>query len=84
MPTLHLPDVPEDLFRRLRELARSEKRPVAKQAILLLEWAMADSPVSDARKAAILEGIVRRAGKLRSSRRPLPPAARPVRQERER
>ncbi|MGH7151664.1 MAG: hypothetical protein ACREIU_13255 [Planctomycetota bacterium] len=57
---------------------------MSKQAVLLLEWAMADSLVPDARKATVLQGIVRRAEKLRSSRRPSPPAARLVRGERKR
>ncbi|HET6204460.1 MAG TPA: hypothetical protein VFI25_16845 [Planctomycetota bacterium] len=84
MPTLYLRDVPHALLRRLRDLARTEQRPVSRQAILLLERALADAPVPDPRMLALLKRIARTREKIRRSGRRFPPSERMVREERER
>ena len=44
MPALTLKGVPEDVMDRLRTLADRERRSLNKQAILLLERALAEEP----------------------------------------
>ena len=84
MPTLYLRDVPAALLRRLRDLARTERRPVSRQAILLLERALVDAPVPDPGMLALLKRIARTREKIRRSGRRLPPSVKMVREERER
>jgi plasmid stability protein len=40
MPTLHVRNVPEDLYERIRRLAVAEKRSLSAQVVVLLESAV--------------------------------------------
>ncbi len=42
MPTLHVRNVPEDLYERLRERARRQNRSISAEVIVLLSRALAE------------------------------------------
>lgn len=57
MPILHVRKVPEDLYRRLEERARAERRSLSAEVITLLDRALERSQRSP---AAVLASIRRR------------------------
>ena len=67
MASLHVHDVPEELYERLRQRAEAENHPLSDEVIRLLEEALSRVERSPAQ---ILEGIRRR----RSSRPVVPDA----------
>ncbi len=40
MPILHVRNVPEELYTRLKDRARAQRRSLSAEVILLLEWAL--------------------------------------------
>lgn len=57
MPTLHVRDVPEHLYRRLRQRAQQENRSLSAEVITLLDAALDDGRP---RQAEVLQSIRRR------------------------
>lgn len=57
MPILHVRNVPEDLYDRIKQQAAAQQRSIRAQVIILLERAV-ESPLR--RQDDILEGIQRR------------------------
>jgi plasmid stability protein len=68
MATLHVRNVPDDLHRRLRRLAKSRNRSLSAEVITLLDDVVPSEGVRR-EQAAILEGMRRR----RLRRAPGPP-----------
>jgi hypothetical protein len=63
MPTLHLDDVPEELYRRIERLAAAEQVPLTLEAVRLLQEAVTcrteAEPLADRSQAEILDWIIR-------------------------
>jgi plasmid stability protein len=76
--TLHVRNVPEDVYERLRELAEERGTSISAEAIRLLERALQTDTVA-VRK--LLDEIDRHRPKARAG---TPPAAELIREERER
>ncbi|WP_420642086.1 FitA-like ribbon-helix-helix domain-containing protein [Candidatus Leptofilum sp.] len=57
MPTLHVRNVPEILYERIRQRAQSKNRSLSAEVIMLLDFALEES---DDQQAEILENIRRR------------------------
>ena len=57
MSVLHVRNVPEELYERIRRQAQAQNRSISAEVITLLERALAGSPQS---QAELLEGIRRR------------------------
>jgi antitoxin FitA len=57
MPVLHVRNVPEDLYERIRQQAQAENRSLSAQVVTLLHRALNEDPRS---QREILEGIRRR------------------------
>jgi plasmid stability protein len=57
MPTLHVRNVPEDLYERIRQRAQAESRSITAEVIQLLSRALSES---EAGQAEVLERIQRR------------------------
>jgi plasmid stability protein len=57
MPTLHVRNVPEDLYARLKESADARHRSLSAEVIALLEWALEGS---ERNTASTLSSIQRR------------------------
>ncbi len=57
MPILHVRNVPEDLYERLKQQAASQNRSISAQVITLLQQALADDTRS---QGEVLERIRRR------------------------
>ena len=58
MPTLQIRDLPQDLYDRLRDTARQERRSLAQQATVLLYRALGIEPSSFVlRRRALLDRI---------------------------
>jgi plasmid stability protein len=57
MSILHVRNVPEQLYRQLKERAEAQRRSLSAEVITLLEWAMEES---ERRPALTLEAIRRR------------------------
>jgi len=64
MPTLHVRNVPEELYKRLQELAEKENRSLTAEVIALLESAVKQR---ESRKgtAKVLERIRQRSQKIK-------------------
>lgn len=69
MPTLHVRNVPDRIYRRIRRLAQAESRSLSAEVVTLLDRAV-QIDASRAAQARILAGIERR----RLRRRLLPGA----------
>jgi plasmid stability protein len=54
MSILHVRNVPEPLYRRLKQRAKTRRRSLSAEVITLLEWALEEA---DRRPAATLEAI---------------------------
>ncbi len=57
MPTLHVRNVPDELYERLREQANARNRSISAEVIMLLDRALTDTEPS---QAELLDGIRRR------------------------
>ena len=57
MPSLQIRDVPMKVYKKLKELAESEKRSVSQQALLLLERGMVSADDRLARRRMVLDMI---------------------------
>ncbi len=57
MPTLHVRNVPESIYDRLRQRAQEHNRSLSAEVVLLLDYALAETAVS---QADILDRIRRR------------------------
>ena len=57
MPVLHVRNVPEDLYDRIKEQAATQNRSISAQVVTLLEQAV-EGPIRS--QAEILDGIQRR------------------------
>lgn len=57
MPTLHVRNVPESIYDRLRHRAQEHNRSLSAEVVLLLDYALAETAVS---QANILDRIRRR------------------------
>ena len=57
MPTLHVRNVPETLYDRLRHRAQERNRSISAEVVLLLDYALEETAVS---QADILDRIRRR------------------------
>ena len=57
MSILHVRNVPEDLYLRLKERADAQRRSLSAEVVTLLEWAIEEA---ERRPALTLEGIRRR------------------------
>ncbi len=60
MPTLHVRNVPKQLYKRLREAAHHERRSLSAQVIILLEEAVAQGSRQGESMSVILERIRQR------------------------
>jgi antitoxin FitA len=60
VPDLHLESVPEELYRRIEQLAAAEHVPLTEEALRLLQDAVTRKPAHSARsQREILDNIVR-------------------------
>lgn len=57
MPTLQVRDLPEELYIRLKRLAREENRSIAQQTIVLLKEGLGVRRNHQLRRTALLEKI---------------------------
>ncbi len=57
MPTLHVRNVPENVYARLRERAQTQNRSISAEAITLLDYALTSTEQS---QGQLLENIRRR------------------------
>ncbi len=57
MATLQVRDFPEDLHKRLAELAEDEHRSIAQQVIVLLMQALAQAESGKRRRARVLDAV---------------------------
>ena len=57
MPTLHVRNVPEPLYNRLRQRAESQNRSLSAEVVILLDFALEQS---DDKQAELLDSIRRR------------------------
>jgi plasmid stability protein len=57
MPTLHVRNVPETLYDRLRERAQEQNRSLSAEVVMLLDFALEEST---AMQAQLLDNIRRR------------------------
>lgn len=57
MPILHVRNVPDELYERLKEQAQARNRSISAEVIMLLDRALTDSGRS---QAELLDGIRRR------------------------
>ena len=57
MPTLHVRNIPEPLYNRLRQRAESRNRSLSAEVVVLLDFALEES---DDAQAALLDSIRRR------------------------
>lgn len=67
MHTLHVRSVPDDLYKRLRELAQAKQRSLSAQVILLLDQALAEEAKRQEQKQVLT--------KIRRRRFTPPPSA---------
>ena len=84
MPNLYLRDVPKDLLKKLRARAAAERRSTAREALMILERALAETPGPDVRFRAVLEKLRRHQRAMRRAGRRHPTAEELVREDRER
>ena len=60
MPVLHLADVPDELYRRIEQLAAADRLPLGEETLRLLRQAVnLNSPVARANVLPLLEEIRR-------------------------
>ncbi len=57
MPTLHVRNIPEPLYNRLRQRAESQNRSLSAEVVVLLDFALGES---DDEQAELLDSIRRR------------------------
>lgn len=57
MPTLHVRNVPEALYERLRQQAQAQNRSISAEVIMLLDYALSEKQQDQAR---LLDSIRRR------------------------
>jgi plasmid stability protein len=57
MPTLHVRNIPEPLYNRLRQRAESQNRSLSAEVVILLDFALEES---DDKQAELLDSIRRR------------------------
>jgi plasmid stability protein len=57
MPTLHVRNIPEPLYNRLRQRAESQNRSLSAEVVVLLDFALEES---DDKQAELLDNIRRR------------------------
>jgi plasmid stability protein len=57
MPTLHVRNIPEPLYNRLRQRAESQNRSLSAEVVILLDFALEQS---DDKQAELLDNIRRR------------------------
>ena len=57
MPTLHVRNVPESTYDRLRQRAQARNRSISAEVVMLLDWALEESEDS---QAQVLDRIRRR------------------------
>lgn len=69
MPTLHVRNVPQKIYRRVSALAQSQRRSLSGQVITLLEEALADRRTPPESMPAILDRIRARREGIRLPRR---------------
>lgn len=80
MPTLHVRNVPAELYSRLQELAVQENRSLSAEVIALLEQAVSVGP---SRRREVLQSIRRRRGRI-AGRGDLPESLALLREDRDR
>jgi len=81
MPTLHVRNVPDDLYERLRQRAAAEKRSLSAEVLALLEVAIERRPESE---ADLFDRIRRRRGRIYQSHGQFPSGAELLREDRAR
>jgi len=81
MPTLHVRNVPDDLYERLRQRASAEKRSLSAEVLALLEAAIQRHPES---QQELFERIRRRRGEIQREHGRLPSSVDLVREDRAR
>jgi hypothetical protein len=57
MPLLQVRDCPEDIYNKLTEMARRERRTIAQQTLVLLEQGLAQPLSNRERRRRVLELI---------------------------
>jgi len=58
VPTLQVRDLPEDVYIKLRMLAKEENRSIAQQAVVLLKQSLGLHKNNKLRRQALLEKLV--------------------------
>lgn len=81
MPTLHVRNVPEDLYERIRQQAIAEKRSLSAEVLALLEMAVERQPEP---RGPLFERIRRRRAQIERAVGKLPSSVDLVREDRAR
>ena len=85
MAILHVRNVPDDLYRQLRQRADTERRSLSAEVVVLLDQAMAQPRAYEPTAyAELFQQIVRERETLAAARGPFPDSAADIRADRER
>lgn len=67
MPTIQVRDLPEDIYRRLAQVAKDENRSITQQTIVLLQEGLGIKHSNKERRRALLERIRNREIEIKSN-----------------
>lgn len=84
MPTLQVRNLPEEIYSRLVERAREERRSLAQQATVLLAEALQVNEQRLARQRTALDSLVARGARMRKRGLPVLDPVAMIREDRER
>lgn len=84
MATLHVRNVPDDLYERIRRQAAAQGRSVSAEVIMLLDRSVPRRPLSQAERDELFDRIDRQREELRRKHGLFPSSVEDIREDRER